>query len=511
MMSQTIPDPFFNTQSTSFITQDDYLAPFMNHESVFEISSEAEAYRDVLNQQSIDGLMTLREMVDRSGEDEMIVKVVYGIITEVYESDISKYKHIKIVDPTMEDGIEIMSLRRNEAVKVQQMVKFANLELQSPNYVISNITNIQYIPLFMYNYSEPPNDSKNCQLRQIAFKSAEDIQIGHKLEEWYSNRILSLSLSNLPPPGPRTYVNLCCQVVAYNKSSMAINALVWDTTTPKHTPTPWNDNHRYPTSLEVVNFVYFPIACGKYFPVTIWKGQEHLNHYDIFKCLTLENHDDLVVLFNIEVKKDDKSNGIALSMRSSRRYGKAVRVCRPSSLIGKLFSKRIEDYREKFYTKIGVMHTYLNCNIPNKRVEPSTSNIMSSTVIEKLDPSCAFNEKDLLFLDSIPGLQVTIETNNDDADKIHKNCDIEANTNANSNAENISPKEKIKKDQNVTITSEDQIPSDDESLIFTLPIKRVDILPSNSLNSPKRYTLLINIILQLLILSYFFQTKNCAN
>lgn len=486
MMSQTIPDPFFNTQTSSFFTQDDYLAPFINQESVLEVGPEAEAYCEVIREQSIEGLTTLREMADRSGEDEMVVKYVYGIITEVYESDISKFKHIKIVDPSMEDGIEIMSLRRNEAVKVQQMVKFENLELQSPNYVVSNITTIQYIPLFMYDYSEPANDSKNEILRQSSFKKPEDIKICRKLEEWYSQRIMATSLSNLPPPGSRTYVNLCCQVLAYNKNQACINALVWDTTTPKHTPTPWSDTQRYPTSLETFNFIYFPVACGKYFPVTIWNGHEQANHYDIFKCLTLENLDDLVVLFNIEVTKDQKSNGVCLAMRSSRRYGKAVRVVRPSSLLGHMFRKRLEAYRVNFYSKIDVGHTYSNSCVPESRRESPRNNVLSSTIIERVNDSKLVDKKDIVIFDSIPGLEQTIQTAEED-----KVIEVQVKTNGDMIEDIRVVEQNLSQFNCQENTFDDQMQSDDETSVSSLPIKRIEIGCGNLLNSPTRYFLII--------------------
>uniref|UniRef100_T1KPL5 Protection of telomeres protein 1 ssDNA-binding domain-containing protein n=1 Tax=Tetranychus urticae TaxID=32264 RepID=T1KPL5_TETUR len=199
-------------------------------------------------------------------------------------------------------------------------------------------------------------DERNKALTETRFNLPADREVCHLLEQWFSLKILNGNqLCNLPAPG--AFVDICCQVLAFNKSPCCINAVIWDTTKPKYAPF-FGPDGRLPQGLESINYDYFQVAYERYFPLNIWKEEnnDQAQHYDTFRCVDLTTADDLVVMFNLQVVEDHNHPGnISLVMRSSRKWGKAVRLCHRNSILGKMFLKKCQEYRQTFRQKLGIL------------------------------------------------------------------------------------------------------------------------------------------------------------
>ncbi|XP_074599583.1 uncharacterized protein LOC141853950 [Brevipalpus obovatus] len=427
-------DPFFNTQTSSFFASQTQDIPYRCDDLLDDDEGNGDddpivrEYIESVRTSGIEGIMTIKDLITNRNSSEMIVGCVYGIVRRVRDVDIPKQKQILLVDPTRRSGIEIITQRKSDSIPVQKIMKIQNFKLIPPNYVLDRFTEWHTIPLFSFNYDAIPEedtDETNIRLKRDVFSDPRDIQVCRCLERWYSEEILSQGLSTLPPlpePGqPKNYVDICCQVLAYNVNDLCINALVWDGTKPKHDPAPSVVDHWDKLNLEHYSI---PTALKIAFPLTIWSDKNQAVHTKIFETLTLKENNDLVVMFNVELEQ--KPSGAGLLMRSRVGYGKAIRLCRDKSILGQLFNHKLERFRSGFLQR--------NLSSLTERLSP----LIQRTIIERVSGSGTPSENGLTESQSSASNQVPREDTimSDDSSISGAVIEVQVETNGD-NIENI--------------------------------------------------------------------------
>jgi len=299
----------------------------------------------------INGVFKIKEITELNLKHNEIttVQCVYGIVQTVFESKLTKFKHLNVIDATHSEGIYINVKKFLDKISVRSIIKINSLAITKIagkiEYFFNQHSSAIFLPLFTFDYDNLNVNERNKILTETIFKDLQDREVARELEEWYSLQIFETSLSNINHAN--SYINLACQVLCYTKSSLCINALIWDGTTPNFSlpVCAFNDpNESSPVHFDGINFEYFPFTLGRFFLLNVWKDSKSSGeHYEIFKCLSLRNGNDLLVLFNIQLIYDPNNmTTCSLAMRSSMKCGKAVRLCNRNSILGKMLMKRIE-------------------------------------------------------------------------------------------------------------------------------------------------------------------------
>ena len=268
-------------------------------------------------------------------------------------------KSFLINDPTDEAGITITVKGKTNILLPGDILKLTDVKTVSESsYVVESKNLIQYHS-FSYDYNQHTNFDESAYLEHPFEENEKDEKICETLEKWLSADLLSRKFNQLQQVPSRRYIDFVAQVVEQRMMRKSVVISLWDGTNPgTSTEDPYKSDYacNYTQcgndyTVRVNQRIKDFLPMNKYVYVNVWRntselGNEHFQRAAHF----LGDGNDLLVMFNVEVAPSSHGNEypIQLNMRSGHHQGKAVRVVKRHSILGKSFTKILEKEMEKF-------------------------------------------------------------------------------------------------------------------------------------------------------------------
>lgn len=318
----------------------------------------ATSYQAYLKKVANKTCLTLRELT-ANRTPQIVPATVYALIKIVTEVPDSSIKKLVLYDPTYDNVRVSVSAAANHIFTIGNIVKMKNIEVLpglefrcelDRNGIVSSIQTLTY---------DFEGEVELFGFQERNFVDAKDKPIARALEQFLADKLLSVTLSQLPPPC--CYFDICGQVIAQRKMVQSIVISLWDGTVPRASISdPYNASYQAKASTEYVariNEDYYAYAKPVHaVNINVWRNSSNIKceHYETAAALRLLNGDDLLAIFNVELSRAISPSMVNLTLRSGRHQGKAVRKVARTSVLGRALMARITREVNSIKTKLGL-------------------------------------------------------------------------------------------------------------------------------------------------------------